>query len=137
MDRQAADALLSDADLVAALEGPVPTARELERQLLQSEIPVMLAKPPPKACCGGGCACGSKLQLLVREADLPRVGEFMQREWLEAVRREGTGAGPLVQLQVGPAGEGAEPEGPLTCPACGFQGELVEGACGDCGLQLE
>jgi hypothetical protein len=135
MDRQAADSLLSDVDLVPALEGPVSTARELERQLLELDIAVLLAKPPPKACCGSGCGCGGKLQLLVRSEDLPRVGEFMQREWLEAVRREGTGAGEgsLVQLQ---APEG-EPEGPLTCPACGFKGDLVEGACGDCGLQLE
>lgn len=143
MDRLAADSLLAEHenDLVAALEGPIPTARELERQLLASDIPVMLARPPQKACCGGACGCSAKLQLLVRETDLPRVGQFMQQEWLEAVKREGTGGAPLVPLQFANAVDGdaaaAEADGPLTCPACGFQGALVEGACGDCGLQLE
>ena len=134
MDRTTADQLLADVELVPALEGVVSAARELERTLLGLEIPVLLAAPPKKACCGGGCACASKLQLLVRADDVPRVGEFMRREWLEAVAREGVDPSSLVQL--GTAAPGGV-EGPLACPACGFTGELVEGACGDCGLQLE
>lgn len=130
MDRQKADELLSRGELVAALEGSVAGAKELERVLLEQDIPVRLAAPPKKACCGGGCGCGSKLQLLVLTDDVPRVGEFMKREWLEAVRREGVDPEGLVQLGVG--GDEA-----LVCPACGFKGDLVEGACGDCGLQLE
>ena len=105
--------------------------RELERQLQSQDIDVELAKPPAKACCGGGCGCGSKLQLLVHQDDVPRVAKLMQAEWMAALEREGTMSGGLVQLQT-PA-EGAEPP----CPACGFVGPLQSGACGDCGLQLE
>jgi hypothetical protein len=129
MDRTAADSMLADTDLIPVLEAQVSGAKELERQLLANDIPVLLAKPPPKACCGGSCGCGSKLQLLVREADVPKVGQFMQSEWVRALEREGMGGG-LVQL-------GVEVEGPLACPACGFTGAMVDGACGDCGLQLE
>lgn len=120
-------------DFVPFLEGSLQQVREVERQLLDADIEVQLARPPKKACCGGGCGCGAKLQLLVRPEDAPRVAQVMRGEWLEAVRREGT-VEALVPLGVGDAGEaGGEPP----CPACGFVGALVEGACGDCGLQLE
>jgi hypothetical protein len=116
--------------LVPYSEGPLQQMRELERQLLEHDIDAELAKPPAKACCGGGCGCSSKLQLLVREEDVPRVAQLMQSQWLKAVEREGTAAG-LVSLKT--PQEGAEP----ACPACGFEGPLQAGACGDCGLQLE
>ncbi len=127
MDRTAADSLLVDVELVPVLEAVISGARELERQLLARDIPVLLAKPPPKACCGSGCGCGSKLQLLVREDDVPKVGQLMHGEWLQALEREG------LTFELPKAAE----EGALACPACGFTGPMVEGACGDCGLQLE
>jgi hypothetical protein len=119
--------------LVPCFEGPLQQMRELERQLHDKDIEAELAKPPAKACCGGGCGCGSKLQLLVREEDVPRVAELMKAEWVAAVQREGMGG--LVPL--GTAGAAAEGEGEPPCPACGFLGPLKAGACGDCGLQLE
>lgn len=120
-------------ELVPYFEGPLQQMRELERQLLEQNIDVELAKPPAKKCCGGGCGCSSKLQLLVHEEDVPKVAQLMQAEWLAALEREGTlQQTGLVQLQT-PAAEGAEPP----CPACGFVGPLQAGACGDCGLQLE
>jgi len=119
-------------ELVPYMEGSLQNMRELERQLTAQNIEVELAKPPAKACCGGGCGCGSKLQLLVRQEDVPRVAQLMQSEWLAALEREGTATQGLVSLQT-PLAEGAEPP----CPACGFVGPLQAGACGDCGLQLE
>jgi hypothetical protein len=120
------------ADFVPFLEGTLQQIREVERQLAEQDIEVQLARPPPKACCGGTCGCGSKMQLLIRPDDAPRVAEVMRSEWLEAVRREGTLGEGLVTLQA-PTGDAA---GEPPCPACGFVGPLVEGACGDCGLQL-
>jgi hypothetical protein len=135
MEREAVETLLADAELVPAVEASVPQAKELERQLLSHDIPVMLARPPSKACCSGKCGCGTKVQLLVRKDDLSRVSHVLQSEWLQAVEREGTGgAARLVQLGV-PGGE--SPDGELPCPACGCAAPLVEGACSDCGLQLE
>lgn len=130
MQREAAIAALqSEAELVPCIETSVAQARELERKLLEGDIPVALAKSPPKACCASGCGCGGKVQLLVREADLPAVARLMNQQWLDAVAREGTlPAERLVQLGL-PSGE--------ACPACGFAGPLEAGACGDCGLQLE
>jgi hypothetical protein len=119
------------AEFVPFFEGPLQQMRELERQLHAQDIDAELAKPPAKACCGGSCGCSSKLQLLVRKEDVPRVAQLMQAEWVAAVEREG-GLEHLVQLNT-PVAEGAEPP----CPACGFVGPLKEGACGDCGLQLE
>lgn len=118
-------------ELVAVLEGSLANMRELSRALAEREIETELAAPPKRACCGGNCGCGQKLQLMVRPEDAPKVTEFMQSEWLSAVAREGVTAG-LVQL-----GTPAQDDGVLRCPACNFAGELVNGACSDCGLQLE
>lgn len=56
----------------------------------------------------------------------------MQQDWLALVEAEETG----VVARMGPATE-ADPDGELPCPACGTAAPLVEGACTDCGLQLE
>lgn len=119
-------------ELVPYMEGPLAQMRELERQLTSHDIEVELAKPPPKACCAGGCGCGAKLQLLVHKEDVQKVADLMQAEWAAAVQRD---TGALVKLGT-PSAEGAT-EGEPPCPACGFVGPLQAGACGDCGLQLE
>jgi hypothetical protein len=140
MDRETAISSLKDLELIPLLEGQVAQAKELERQLLDSDIPVLMAAKPKGACCAGGCGCGGKVQLLVREEDVPRVQQLMAQEWLDAVKREGLG-GELRLVPLG-VGEGSAPlegaEAPaLACPACGCAAALVEGACSDCGLQLE
>lgn len=122
-------------EFVPCFEGQVAQAREVERNLLDAEIPATLAKPPSKACCSGaGCGCGAKVQVLVREADLEKVSALFRQEWMQAVEREGTVQ--LVQLGTDPStalGVNGEPP----CPACGTAAPLVEGACSDCGLQLD
>lgn len=130
MDRTTADAALAGLELVPFAESQVAQAKELERKLLEHDIPVMLAAPPKKACCGGGCGCGAKVQLLVREEDGQRVAQLLQAEWIDAVRREGTIEQGLVPLRTPEADE-------VVCPACQHVGALAEGACQDCGLVLE
>lgn len=130
MDRPTADAALAGLELIPFGESAVAQAKEMERRLLDHDIPVMLAKPPAKACCGGGCGCGAKVQLLVREADAQKISQLLQADWLEAVRREGTVAEGLVPLRT-------PQENEVICPACQFVGALVDGSCQDCGLVLE
>jgi hypothetical protein len=133
MDRASAEAALADAELIPYREGPISAVKEFERECLSRDIPVLLAKAPPKECCkAGGCGCGGRIQLCAREEDIPRIEEFFRAQWL-AHAKETVGEG-LVQLKapVEPA-EGEEPP----CPACGHVGPLQEGACADCGLQLE
>lgn len=134
-----ADAALTTGEIITWGEGSVAQAKELEARLLAEEIPVRLTKPAAKACCGGGCGCGAKLAIEVRRDDVEKIVTVLQGDWLDAVRKEGlltegskAVAFGLVQLGV-PEGTDAA----LACPACGFQGVLVDGACGDCGLQLE
>src|SRR3954464_14679552 len=136
MDRTAADQILaSEEALVPCIEGMVSYARDVERELLAAEIPALLAKPPAKACCGGGgCGCAGKVQVMVREADLPKVAQLFRAAWMDAVQREGTLDGAqLVPMKVDGAAP-AEPVGDPPCPACGTAAPLVEGACSDCGL---
>jgi predicted amidophosphoribosyltransferase len=52
----------------------------------------------------------------------------MRGDWRDNLAREG-----LVPVQVAMAGDAEHP----ACPACGTAAALVDGACSDCGLQLE
>ena len=133
MNRAEADTHLSSADeLVACIEASLLYAREVEAQLLSSDIPAMLGKPPPKECCGSGkCACASRFQVMVRKDDLPKASAQFQAEFAAAVEREGLVNGVTVMSAE------AEGEGEPPCPACGHVAALVEGACAGCGLQLE
>jgi hypothetical protein len=64
----------------------------------------------------------------VQEADIPDLAALLRADWRDALAREGVAAPAAVE-----AAEGEH----LPCPACGTAAELVEGACSDCGLQLE
>jgi hypothetical protein len=52
----------------------------------------------------------------------------MHDSWRDDLAREGLAP---VAVAAAPGGEH------LPCPACGTAAPLVEGACSDCGLQLE
>ena len=54
----------------------------------------------------------------------------MRSDWRDDLAREG-----LAPVAVGAAV--AEDTEHLPCPACGTAAPLVDGACSDCGLQLE
>ena len=57
--------------------------------------------------------------------------ELLRRDWKAHLEREGVDPADL-RLGI-EAGEGEEPP----CPACGTAAAPVDGACGECGLQLE
>src|SRR4051812_35981112 len=114
MDRAAAQRALTDAEVIPYREGPLAAVKEFERECLSRDIPVVLAKAPPKECCSaGGCGCGGKIQLLAREEDIPRIEEFFRAAWIEMAKETG---GDLVQLKTSAPAEG-EPEGEPPCPA--------------------
>lgn len=52
----------------------------------------------------------------------------MRSDWRDDLAREG-----LVPVEAALATDAEHPP----CPACGTAAPLVEGACSDCGLQLE
>jgi len=130
MDLNEAEQALSDAEVVACLEAPLLEAKALRDACLAAEIPVLLDRG---GCCGsggGGCGCAPKLQLFARSEDVPRVGQLLHQRWRELALREGTIDETHPSVAVA---EGEDPP----CPACGTAAPLVEGACRDCGLQLE
>lgn len=121
MDEEDASEQLGEEELVPALQGTLDDVKRMREQCLGADIPVAVMAP------AGGAG---KLVLLVRETDLPKVGALLQREWRGQIEREGTGHVGLFGVE---AAEGEEPP----CPACGTAAPLVEGACSECGLQLE
>jgi hypothetical protein len=114
-------------ELIACITAPLPDAKEIVAACESADIYAALARA---ACCGqSGCGCAPKIQVLVERADIPRVAKLLSERWWQLMEREGT-------LDAAP--ESAPPEGEHPpCPACGTAAPLVEGACSDCGLQLE
>jgi hypothetical protein len=123
----------SDADqpeeeikLIACLEAPMSDAKEILAACTEADIVASLARG---VCCGkGGCGCAPKMQLLVAPQDVPKVASLLQSRWNSLLEREG------VETDLSAAAVEGEN---LPCPACGTAAPLVEGACSDCGLQLE
>jgi hypothetical protein len=108
---------------VPCVEGSLPEMRRLAELCETADIAAELVG---EACAKPGCS--PKVQLCVAPEDLPRVAELLRQRWNETLAREGLT--PVASVAVP---EGAEPP----CPACGAAAALVNGACGDCGLQLE
>ncbi len=125
MELKEADRLLEGAELIPAIKTTLPHAKELLEQCLAAEIPAILGRD--EGCASG--SCGPQVQILIKAEDVRRLSSLLERQWTELAEREGMGA----PLQQGPLAEGEEPP----CPACGTAAALVNGACSDCGLQLE
>lgn len=125
MTSHEAEKVLVGAKLVPCLETSLPDARALVEACLSMDVPAMLHR---EACAKPSCS--PKFRVLVREEDSPRVAAMLRQRWLDNLAREGLAPVPQA-LQ--PESEDGEPP----CPACGTAAPLVEGACSDCGLQLE
>ncbi len=116
---------LADADVVPCMEAGLVEAKELLSACLDAGIPALLDRAD---CCGkGGCGCAPKLALLVKPDDVPQVAAVFRQRWSGMLEREGT-----LEADGTATAETDEPP----CPACGTAAPLVDGACGECGLQL-
>jgi hypothetical protein len=127
----------TEAELVPCLTAPLADAKALLAACEEAEIEAAIMRD---ACCGkGGCGCAPKMVLMVAAEDVPRVAQLMQDRWRALLEQEGVDPGPFAP----PAPAAASPEASATesehpaCPACGTAAALVEGACSDCGLQLD
>ena len=109
--------------IVPAISGSIAEMKALRDRCLEAGIAATVGCPP-----GAGKSCGPRTHLLVEHDDLPRVVELFHGEWQSDLAREG--------LEVVAVTADEEAEHP-PCPACGTAAALVEGACSDCGLQLE
>jgi hypothetical protein len=120
-----AELALADTDVLPCIEAPLRDARALVEVCLAEGVPAIVHR---EACSKPSCS--PKFQVLVRREDAPRVAGLLQQRWMENLRREGLVAEAQVLSAV-------PEEGEPPCPACGTVAPLVEGACSDCGLQLE
>jgi hypothetical protein len=123
MSPQEAEKALTEAELVPCVETSLADARALVEACLAADVPALVSR---EACSKPSCS--PRFQVMVREEDGPRVATLLRQRWMDSLEREG----------LAPASPAAIPEeGELPCPACGTAAPLVDGACGDCGLQLE
>ena len=126
LTREAADLLLAEAPLLPYAKSSLPDGRAFVEQLLLRGFPALVRK---QLDCKSG-SCGPAFEVLVREEDVPRIAALQRERWEESLAREG------LAPRVAPGVEVGEAEEP-PCPACGTAAPLVEGACSDCGLQLD
>ncbi len=117
-----------EAEVTPCLEASLADVKGLRAACLEAGVPALVGAPD---ACGSG-KCSTKAQLLVREEDVPRVQALLRDRWEDSVRALGV---EPVRFDAPGVAEGEEGEPP--CPACGTAAPLVEGACSDCGLQLE
>jgi hypothetical protein len=115
-------ALLDGVDLITAMAGSIPEMKTLRDRALAAGIPAVIG------CPGGGKSCGPKTHLLIAEASIPALSALLRSDWNDHLAREGLAP---VSLELA-----ADTEH-LPCPACGTAAALVDGACSDCGIQLE
>jgi hypothetical protein len=113
------------AALVPAMSGSIPEMKALRERCLAAGIPATLGCPPGAS---GGKSCGTRTHLLVGEDAIPRLAALLRDEWQEAFAREG-----LDPVELAATSDAEH----LPCPACGTAAPLADGACTDCGLQLE
>jgi hypothetical protein len=118
--------MLTGVDVVPCRELPLADARRLVDACLAEGVAALVHR---EACSKPSCS--PKFQVLVRPEDTPRVDALLQRHWYDSLEREGlVTSGPPTPTAVMEDGE-------PPCPACGTAAALVDGACSDCGLQLE
>jgi hypothetical protein len=130
MTHEQAEEALDGAELVPYGTASIAEARELVALCLEADVPAAVGSADG---CGDGCStggCAPKVQLLVREEDARKVQDVLRGRWLEMVKAEGT----VDQVAPRPP---LDPDADPPCPACGTVAPLVNGACSDCGLQLE
>jgi hypothetical protein len=120
MDEEEAQEELGEEELLPAIGGTLDDVKRMRAQCLEAGLAVAIQGEPG----------GNRFVLMVREADMPQVGALLRTEWREQIEREATGGLGLFGVE---AKEGEEPP----CPACGTAAPLVDGACSECGLQLE
>jgi hypothetical protein len=121
--REQAIQQLADKEIIPCLSAGVEDAKEVLGICLNHDIPALLARPEN---CGHGCA--TKLELCVCQEDVPRVMGLLRNRWEALLQREGT-----LDEETQTATAGEDPP----CPACGTVAPLQNGACTECGLQLE
>lgn len=122
-ERDALEAL-GDDELVPLMQGPLREVKRIWQQCLEEDLPAAVSACP-------SCNTGPRLSLMVRKEDAAQVLALLQRDWKDLVDREGVEqVGGAIGVE---AAEGEEPP----CPACGTAAPLDNGACTECGLQLE
>jgi hypothetical protein len=117
---------LEDAEVVPCVSAGIADIKEVFDACLAADIPAVLDR---QEGCSPGHGCGTRIDLCVRTEDLPKVMRMMHLRWQSLLDQEGT----LDEVAEGTPAKDDDPP----CPACGAPGPLVDGACKECGLQLE
>jgi hypothetical protein len=109
--------------VVPLIQGSLDDIKRMRDECAAADLRVAIEAVP-----GGGPA--PRFALVVEEEDAARAVEILRSQWRAELDREGVAPAAPMGIE---AVEGEEPP----CPACGTAAPLVDGACSECGLQLE
>ena len=126
MTKDEALKVLEDAEVVPCVSAGIADAKEVLGACLDADIPAVLDRQD--SCGSHGGSCSTRIDVCVRPDDLPKVMAMMHARWQNLLDQEGTMSDRV---------DGATDDGEPPCPACGVAAPLVDGACKECGLQLE
>lgn len=121
-----ANRLLDGADVLPVVQAALDEAKRIVGACLDRGVPALLGRDDH---CTKGCS--PKVMVLARAEDAERIHEILRQRWA-ALLATVEGEVPMVASEAVEEGDGEPP-----CPACGVKAALVEGACPECGLQLE
>tara|TARA_Y100001954_G_scaffold227410_1_gene270471 strand:+ start:104 stop:616 length:513 start_codon:yes stop_codon:yes gene_type:complete len=125
--KESPKAILEKVETTPIVEASLDACREIERELLEHQITAYVAGVTTDDAALGS-ANVSRFSVVIAAEDLAKASELLKGRFEALAAQEGIGS-----LNAEPIDLSNEI---ITCPACGHQGALVEGACEDCGLFL-
>jgi hypothetical protein len=104
------------------------SCRELEKLITAAGYPCFTQSVEADADVALGSSAAMMYGVVVAAADVDAIRAHLKGNLEATLAKQGLGALQTEAIVVD--------SGSVKCPACGHEGPLVEGACGDCGLFL-
>ena len=125
--KESPKAILDQVETTPIVEAGLDACREIERELLDNQIPAYVAGITTDDAALGS-ANVSRFSVVIATEDLAKASAFLKGRFEALAAQEGIGSLSAEAIDLS--------DEIITCPACGHQGPLSEGNCADCGLFL-
>jgi hypothetical protein len=125
--KMSAQEYLQDLEKTPIVEAGLDACREIERELMAGDIYAYVSSEEVDEGALGAASI-TRFSVVIATANLAAASELLKGRFEALVAQEGIGSLNVEAIDL-------EQES-VQCPACGFDGPLEAGQCGDCGLFL-
>jgi transposase-like protein len=126
--RMAPQEALKGKETIVVPQVNLSSCRELEKLILAAGYPCYTQSTEADADVALGSSASMMYGVVVAAADVDAIRTHLKGSLEATLAKQGLGSLQTEAIVVD--------SGSAKCPACGHEGPLVEGACGDCGLFL-